>query len=141
MTTTTTTHDAPPADRCMAADSDDTTRPQHGRPGSEARLAALQHLAKYPQGASIGDLADVMTSATRTPFSVQRAGQVLISLRDDRLAARERIAGDWVWFSPAAREAAAARATPQHVPQRTATTTQAAAVVYTRGLSIDPNAD
>ena len=88
-----------------------TSRPlQPGRPGSDARLAVLHHLAAHPAGALTAELLAVISLACGRPLPTGQAQHVLATLRDDKLLDRERAKqGGWRWFSPASRQAARIR--------------------------------
>jgi len=120
---------------------------QHGRQGSTARLAVLQHLAQHPQGATFEALGAVICRATNRVLTNPRITGVLMAMRADQQLVRERVPArdgqpdEWLWFSPASRHAAQARGQWRPATTDAAAHQAAAGIAITRGLAIDPTAD
>lgn len=81
--------------------------PQHGAPGSDARLAVLMYLAHRPMGASRETLAQVIG------LSIDATSRVLTALRRDHRVACERWDRMPMWYVPCARAGRTGR--PPHL--------------------------
>lgn len=78
--------------------------------GSRARLAILLYLGQHPQGASLAELAQVVEPVLGTVPAEASMQWLIQSMRASGVILRSGWGSAAKWFSPASRQAAAARA-------------------------------